>query len=151
MKNPKNSNFIRLLGVWKTTGTIKICNDTLKLTGTDSYEWILDGQYILHKADVKMGNEQSETLEIIKPHPSVEKAVMHYFNTKGEEGKMQGSIINHEFKIEGNGLKFNGTINEANTVISGKWFTKTENEEWIEFIDLHLEKQMSPSTVRGNL
>src|SRR5690606_14887303 len=106
MKNIENSNFIRLVGIWKTTGNIKSGHDNLKLTGIDSYELILDGNYILHKADVKLGNDRSETLEIIKLDNSFDKAVMQYFNTKGEDGKMLSSIVNNEFKIEGNGLKF---------------------------------------------
>jgi hypothetical protein len=142
MKNIENSNFIRLIGVWKTSGSIKSGQGNLKLIGIDSYELILNGSCILHKADVKMGNDSSETFEIIKLDNSSDKAIMQFYNTKGEDGKMLGTIINNEFKIEGNGLKFNGTINEENTKISGKWYIKAANEEWAEFIDLNLEKQL---------
>ena len=140
MKNIENSNFMRLVGIWKTTGTIKSGQDNLKLIGFDSYELILNGSCIMHKANVKMGNDRSETLEIIKLDSSSDKAIMHYFNTKGEDGKMLSSIVNNEFKIEGNGLKFNGTVNEENTKISGKWYMKDDNDKWTDFIDLHLEK-----------
>lgn len=141
MNKIENSNFKRLIGVWKTTGDIKSGQDNLKLAGIDKYELILDGNYILHKADVKMGNDKSETLEIIKLDNSFDKAIMQYFNTKGEDGIMRSSIINNEFRIEGNGLKFSGTINEENTKISGKWYIQTENEEWTDLIDLNLERQ----------
>ena len=140
MKNIENSNFMRLLGVWKTTGTIKSDQDNLELIGIDSYELILNGNCILHKADVKMGNDRSETLEIIKLDDSSDKAIMHYFNTEGEEGKMLSSIIKNEFKIEGDSLKFAGTINEDNSKINGKWFMKDNNDQWSDFIDLYLEK-----------
>jgi hypothetical protein len=143
MKNIENSNFIRLVGVWKTTGNIKSGQDNLKIIGIDSYELILNGNYILHKADVKMGNDRSETLEIIKLDNLFDKAIMKYFNTKGEDGKMLSTIINNEFKIEGNGLKFAGTINEENTKISGKWYIKADNKDWTEFIELNLEKKLS--------
>ena len=63
----------------------------------DSYELILDGNYILHKADVMMGNERSETFELIKLYSSLDKAKMQYFNSKGEEGTMISFIINNEF------------------------------------------------------
>ena len=55
---------------------------------------------------------------------------------------MLSTIINNEFKIEGDGLKFNGTIDEENTEIIGKWYTKADNEEWADFIELKLEKQL---------
>ncbi|HMR84537.1 MAG TPA: hypothetical protein PKE30_15445, partial [Niabella sp.] len=91
MNKIENSNFKRLIGVWKTTGDIKSGQDNLKLAGIDKYELILDGNYILHKADVKMGNDKSETLEIIKLDNSFDKAIMQYFNTKGEDGIMRSS------------------------------------------------------------
>ena len=58
MNKIENSNYKRLVGVWKTTGDIKSGQDNLKLIGIDSYELILDGNFILHKADVKMGNDR---------------------------------------------------------------------------------------------
>lgn len=51
----ETSNFKRFIGIWKTTGQISTENQTLNLSGTDTYELILDGNYILHKADVIMG------------------------------------------------------------------------------------------------
>ena len=141
----KNSNFNRLIGVWKTSGKIKAGQENLTLSGIDSYELILEGNFILHKADVKIGNERSETFEIIKPDNSMDRAIMKYFNTKGEEGRMQSSIINNEFKIDGNGLKFTGTINVGNTEITGKWYIQAEDEKWTDFIDLRLEKQSTPT------
>jgi hypothetical protein len=137
----EGSNFKRLIGVWTTTGSMEAGQETLTIKGTDTYELILDGNFILHKADVKIGNERSETLEIIKADNSFDRAIMQYFNAKGEEGKMLGSIINNEFKIEGTGLKFNGTINNENTEISGKWYIQTQKEKWTAFIDLRLEKR----------
>ena len=136
-----NSSFKRLIGIWKTTGNVQSGEDSLKLIGIDSYEFILDGNYILHKADVQMGNEKSETLEIIQLDNSPDKAKMQYFNTKAEDGIMTSSIINNEFRIEGKGLMFNGTINDENTKITGKWSSRTENDKWMDFIDLTLEKQ----------
>lgn len=140
MKKIEHSNFIRLIGVWKTIGTVKTGKDTIALIGIDTYEFILDGHFILHKADVKMGHERSETFEIIKPDNAFDKATMHYFNTKGEEGIMHSSLINNAFEMEGNSLKFIGTINKENTKIIGKWYTKLENDTWTDFIDLILEK-----------
>ena len=148
MNKIKNSNFKRLIGVWKTTGDIKSSLGDLKLIGIDNYEVILDRHCILHRADVKMGNESSETFEIIKLDGSLNTAKMQYFNPKGEEDIMIISIINNEYKIEGVGLKFNGIINEENTKISGKWYTQIDHQEWTYFIDLNLEKQSNEKLER---
>jgi hypothetical protein len=130
-----------LIGSWKTSGQIYAGNETTNLSGTDNYELILDGNCILHKADVIMGNEKSETLEIISTGHRADIALMQYFNSKGERGEMTGEITGNEFRIQGKGIKFIGTINNDNTEVTGKWFLQDENKSWIQFIILKLEKQ----------
>jgi len=142
MENIEASNFKRLIGIWKTEGTILTNNDNSKLIGTDSYEFILQGNYILHKADVKMGNELSQTFEIISLDNSTQKGKMHYYNSKNESGVMTCSLIAHNFKIVGDKIKFEGIINDDDTELTGKWFLEEENGIWIDFIDIKLTKQV---------
>jgi hypothetical protein len=134
------SPFTRLLGVWTTTGEIK-GEANLKLIGTDTYEVVLEGKYILHKANVKMGPDRNETLEMLSWNESTRQAKMQYFNSSGEEGSMTGTISDNEFKIDGKSLKFQGTINPENTKVHGKWFIRQKNGTWTEYIDLLLTKQ----------
>lgn len=135
------SNFNRLIGIWKTTGQVSTQNQALNLSGTDTYTLILDGNYILHKAEVVMGNEKSETFEIISLTDTSNKAKMQYFNSKGESGIMTSEITNNDFHIHGDGIKFSGTINDSSSELIGKWFLKTDDKSWTQFIDLKLEKQ----------
>lgn len=141
MSKIDTSNFMKLIGVWKTSGKVYSVNETTNLSGQDIYELILNGNYILHKADVIMGNEKNETLELISLPKPTDKAQLQYFNSKGESAVMTGQINDNEFLINGEGIKFIGTINNQNTEIVGKWFLLTESENWIEFIELKLEKQ----------
>src|SRR5690606_23180916 len=127
MAKIETSNFKRLIGIWKTTGQISIENQTFNLTGTDTYELILEGNYILHKADVIMGNEKSETLEVINLTDSTHTAKMQYFNSKGESGTMTSGITNNDFHINGNRIKFIGKINDKNSEVVGKWFLQTDD------------------------
>lgn len=135
------SNFSRLIGVWKTTGQISTKSQPLDLSGTDSYELILDGHYILHKADVMMGNDKSETFEMISLTSIPDHAQMQYFNSKGENGIMIGEISDNDFRIKGDGIKFDGVVNDKNSEIVGNWFLQEEDGSWTKFIDLKLEKQ----------
>ena len=141
MTKIETSNFKRLIGVWKTEGSITTEKGTLKLLGTDSYDLILEGNYILHKAEVKMGNEENETFEIISLEKSPNKAKMQYFNSKGESGLMISTLLKNNFMINGDKIKFEGSIDDKNTKIVGKWYLQSENNEWTIFIDLTLERQ----------
>ena len=140
----ETSNYKRLIGVWKTEGLIFTEKGNLKLGGIDSYEFILDGNYILHKADVKMGNERSETFEIISLDNSIENGKFQYYNSKGESGVMTGSLAKNKFKINGDKIKFEGILNDENSRLVGKWYLQADNEEWTDFIEISLTKQNWP-------
>jgi hypothetical protein len=88
-----------------------------------------------------MGTEKSETAELISLDTSSGKANMQYFNSKGETGTMSAYLTGNDFKIEGDGIKFIGTINDENSKLIGKWYLQTANKGWNEFINLKLEKE----------
>lgn len=138
----ENSDFKRLIGKWNTEGRILTNqNDSeSKIIGTDSYEFILNGNFILHKANVLMGNTKSETYEIIALENSNEKIKMQYFNSDGENGIMVGFLKENDFRIENENLKFKGTISNDNTLITGTWQQLSEENNWLDFLEMKLSK-----------
>ena len=72
----EDSIYKRLIGEWKTTGEIVLGNNKKILTGKDSYEFILGKNFILHRADVLIGEERSETYEIISMEADTGKIKM---------------------------------------------------------------------------
>ncbi len=140
MTTIEESNFSRLIGIWVTKGMIFTKSDNIALIGIDTYEYILNENYILHKADVKMGDERTQTFEIISLNNSKERAKMQYYNSKGESGSMASYLANDVFKIKSSTMKFEGKFNDENIELRGKWFVK-ESDKWLDFIDLKLKKQ----------
>lgn len=140
MTTIETSNFSRLIGIWVTKGTIVTHTNDLELLGIDTYEYILNENYILHKADVMMGDERTQTFEIISLTNSKERAKMQYYNSKGESGSMTSYLVKNVFKIKSSTMKFEGKFNDENAELIGKWFVK-ESDKWIDFIDLKLKKQ----------
>jgi len=140
MSKIEASQFKRLIGNWRTSGNIQSDNKTLKLSGNDCYEFVLGGNFILHKAEVLMGKVKSETIEMISPGNSVDKATMQYFNSRGESGGMTSQISGDNFQIHGDRIRFSGTINHENTRVTGKWYLQEETGDWSEYIALTLEK-----------
>ena len=136
------NNWKRLIGKWNTEGRILTNqNDSeSKIIGTDSYEFILNGNFILHKADVLMGNVRSETLEIIALENPNEKVKMQYFNSEGENGIMFGFLNGNDFRIESKNLRFKGIISSDNTIINGTWQQLFEENMWYDFLEMKLSK-----------
>ena len=143
MSKNQNNPFLRLIGSWETSGKVLSSENAAEteLKGMDNYELILNGKYILHKADVLMGSEKSETFELIEIKGEETVAGMHYYNSKGEMGTMTGSIKGNDFTIDSDNLKFQGKLNNDNTVITGKWRLKSHNGDWNNFIELQLIKK----------
>ena len=142
MKKDENNPFTRLIGIWQTTGKVVQPGNSaeIPLKGTDSYELILNGHYILHKANVVIGSERSETFELIELDGQESKSKMVYYNSNGESGIMMGIISSKDFKIDSDNLKFRGKLNDDDTIIAGKWSRKSESGEWKDFIELELKK-----------
>ena len=140
MTTIETSNFSRLIGIWVTKGTIVPHTNDLELLGIDTYEYILNENYILHKADVMMGDERTQTFEIISLTNSKERVKIQYHNSKGESGSMTSYLVKNVFKIKSSTMKFEGKFNDENTELIGKWFVK-ESDKWIDFIDIKLKKQ----------
>lgn len=119
-------------------------NSEMKITGTDTYELILDGFFILHKADVLMGNERSQTIEIIGFDATNNQAILDHYNNQGFSGKMTGTVKRNELKIAGKELRFQGRLNEGGNQINGTWERLDNRQEWKSFLRIKLTKTESP-------
>ena len=141
-KRIENTDFKKLIGKWKTEGRILKTdqNPEMKISGTDVYEMILGGFFILHTADVLMGNEKSQTYEIIGWDQPNDQATFQHYNNQGLSGKMTGIIKNNEFKINGEGLRFNGQINNNDKEIAGTWEKLTDQNNWVAFLKMNFTK-----------
>lgn len=137
----ENTGFKKLIGKWKTEGKILATdrNSEMKITGTDTYELILDGFFILHKADVLMGNENSRTFEIIGLDEN-NHVTLDHFNNQGSSGKMTGTLKNNELKINGTALRFQGQLNDSENEINGTWEKLNSQLEWKSFLEMKLTK-----------
>ena len=138
----QNTEFKKLIGKWITEGEILATgqNSEMKITGTDTYELILDGFFILHKADVLMGNEHSQTIEIIGFDETNNQAILDHYNNQGSSGKMTGTLESDELKITGKELRFRGRLNDSGNQINGTWERLDDQQEWKRFLRMKLTK-----------
>jgi len=138
----ENTDFKKLIGKWKTNGRILKTdkNPELKITGTDTYEAILGGFFILHTADVLMGNEKSQTYEIIGLDKTNAQLILQHYNNQGSSGKMTGTLKNGELKLNGDGLRFKGQFSDNDNQIIGTWEKLTNQKKWVEFLKMNFTK-----------
>jgi hypothetical protein len=136
------SDFRVFIGKWKTEGRVFQTSESpeMEIIGTDTYEPILDGFFILHKADVLIGEEKSQTLELMWfPDVNNQVSLQHYDNT-GSSGLMSGKLENGEWKITGKELRFDGKFSENYDELSGNWYRMDNKKKWVNFIEIKLTR-----------
>ena len=120
-----------LIGSWRTEG--KILNDkgetTGKITGRDTYEWVLDRKFILHHVDVMMDNEHTMAIELIN---SVDTDFeLHSFDNSGAHAFMKGSIDEQGmFTITGEGMRAELNVTEEGKGMEASWEKQSDTKEW---------------------
>ena len=138
----EDSDFKNFIGEWKTEGRVFGTDQTpeIQIIGTDTYESILDGFFILHKADVLIGKEKSQTLELMWLLNADDKVSLQHYNNTGSSGLMSGLIKNHEWEIRGDELRFDGKFSENCNELSGNWQRLDNQKKWVNFIEIKLTR-----------
>ena len=134
--------FQPFIGKWKTTGKMYATRDTpeQKITGTDTYSWMTGKYFILHKADVLMGDQRNKVLEIIGYDARSKAFSMQSYNNTGQSTKMKATYSKRGWKFEGSGMRFRGDFNAKKDIISGIWEKGGKSGNWKPVMKIKLER-----------
>jgi Protein of unknown function (DUF1579) len=132
-----------LIGKWSTQGTIK-ADDKMPETainGTDSYEWILNGCFILHKVDVMMGDTRTEAVELIGEFDNMGRTYkMRSFDGQGSFTVMEAHLDDSgAMHILGNNMRSKLSIADSNNM-TAHWERSADNKNWQPWMDLAFSK-----------
>ena len=130
------------IGIWKTEGEIITIDNgpAIPINGTDSYEWLPGGYFVLHKIDVIMGDQQVEAVEIIGYNSDTNQFTMNYFGYKGSTALMYATVYGKLWKFSSPTERFIGSFNEDNNVLEGKW-EQNHNGLWSHWMNIKLTRQ----------
>ena len=137
-----HSEFHQLIGEWSTEGRILSQQEAaaIDLHGTDCYEVILDGFYLLHQAVVRIGEARGQTHELISLEGAGPQAKFAYFNNQGASGHMVGMLEKDHFTIEGEALRFRGQLAEQGWQLVGVWQQLDSQGQWQDWMEIKLSK-----------
>lgn len=131
-----------LIGKWTTKGTVVNSDEPdIDFSGTDTYEWILDNQYILHTVNVIMNNEKVEVLELIGNYdPDKQVYKLRSFDNTGDFNKMKAYFDESGLlHITGDNMRAQLSVNDANSM-KAIWEKQDDNNAWIPWMHLELVK-----------
>ena len=140
-KEMKALNF--LIGKWNTKGEIKEDGKmpATKIKGVDSYEWILNGCFILHKVDVVMGDNRTEAIELICEYENTNKTYkMRSFDNQGNFMTMEAHLDESgALHILGDTMRSKLSMDNSNNM-SAHWEKLDDSKNWQPWMDLRFSK-----------
>ena len=142
-ENPRLQALNFLSGKWQTEGDILGDSGEVvgKVIGTDTYEWVSGGYFLLHRVDVMMRDIKTEAIEVIGSYDSADSSyAMRSFDSEGNFVTMKGRFEKDgAFKIEGEGMRSALTYNQALESIAIFW-ERLDGSRWRPWINMKLTK-----------
>lgn len=91
---PEHTRLDVFVGTWTTRGRTTEGPDApaTEIVGTDAYEWFPGGFFLVHRVDVRMGDEHVDAIELIGYDAASEMYPMHAYDNGGGIVTMQGSV-----------------------------------------------------------
>ena len=129
------------VGKWNTEGEIKESpfGPAGKLIGTDTYEWLAGGFFLIHRVDVRMGDQHNESIELIGYDASSNTYPMNSFDSQGNSIVMQARMTGDTWTFTGESMRFSGTFSRDGKSISGKW-EYLDSSNWHHWMDVKLTR-----------
>lgn len=133
-----------LVGKWKTTGEVRASSTTPASTivGTDSYEWVLNNFFLLHRVDVQIGHQKVEAIELIGDYQAAGQTYsMRSFDNQGQFATMAAKLNQDgTFSFTGETQRTTLTIHDGGQHMEAHWERLADNSTWVAWMDLDLVK-----------
>jgi len=133
-----------LVGHWNTTGENVPNGDepVISIRGTDTYEWLPGRKFLVHHADVWMGDEKVNVIEIVGPCGDVLSGVpMNSFDNGGNHTVMYASQESSNVWLFANDdLRTRLTIEDGGTKMTARWERKSDSSSWVHWLNMHFSK-----------
>jgi hypothetical protein len=131
-----------LIGNWHSSGKVLATgNDpAVIIHGTDIYEWVSAGAFILHRVDVMMGDENARSVEIIGYDAALASYKFQSYDSEGNISEMYATINNNGGLItEGNNMRSTLTVDDDKHM-TAIWERSDGGKNWQRWMDMQFVK-----------
>ncbi|MFI2332055.1 DUF1579 family protein [Nocardia rhamnosiphila] len=138
---PAMLRFEPIIGRWKTSGVVldEQGRQTVKIEGTDEYEWMTGGRWVLHRVDVMMGGERTRALELIGDYaPEAGTYMMRAFDASGAYSTMTARPnADGSWLFDGEGMRSTLRPSEDGSSMSALWERDPGTGTWIPWMRMN--------------
>jgi hypothetical protein len=126
-----------LVGKWHSEGQTK-ASPSIKINGTDTYEWLSGGFFLVHHVDVRMGDEQVKVIEIVGGYDAASHTYpMRSFDSHGNFVTMQASVSDDGvWTFAGEWERATLVIGDDGNSMSAHWERLDDRSNWIPWMDM---------------
>jgi hypothetical protein len=90
--SPQTQRLGALVGRWRSEGHI-VGDQPVPITGTDTYQWLPGGFFLLHHVDVMLGQQQVQAIELIGQYdPASDAFTARAYDNLGNITVMQARV-----------------------------------------------------------
>jgi hypothetical protein len=91
--SPQTQRLGALVGWWRSAGHIVGDDPPVPITGTDIYEWLPGGFFLVHRVDVVIGEQRVQALELIGEYdPAADSFTARSYDNLGDVTIMRARV-----------------------------------------------------------
>jgi hypothetical protein len=130
-----------IVGRWRTSGSVhdETGTEVMTIQGTDEYEWMPGGHWLIHRVDVLMGADRTQALELIGDPDDAGSFAMRAFDASGAFDTMTLTVRDDGFHTEGDGVRNTLTVAPDAQSMSARWERQLDGA-WIHWMDLSFRR-----------
>jgi hypothetical protein len=142
-----------LVGRWRSEGRI-VGEDPVPITGTDIYQWLPGGFFLVHHVDVMVGEQQVQALEVIGEYdPATDSYTGRAYDNQGNITVMRARVDdNGVWTFTGGGdiapaarlssadatgaVRSTLTVSADSRSMRAKWERRDDGSKWQPWMDM---------------
>jgi hypothetical protein len=132
-----------LVGKWKSEGeTVTTDSETsIRISGTDIYEWLPGGFFMIHHVDVKIGDEQVNVIEMIGGNEEIAGFPMRAFDNHGNYSVMHATVDpNGVWTFAGESTRARLTVSDDRKTMKAHWERSDNGSYWQPWMEMRFTK-----------
>lgn len=129
-----------LIGRWRTRGHVLDGSGTrtAEITGTDEYELMDGGRWLVHRVDVLMGGVRTVALEVIGDPGEDGTFAMRAFDAGGGYDEMRLGVTEEGvLRLTGEGMR--STLRVDGDAMDARWERDVDGT-WAPWMDMHFDR-----------
>lgn len=140
----ENKRLDVLVGRWRSQGqTVATRSEpSIRIVGSDTYEWLAGGFFLIHRVDVRMNDDKVEVIEMIGPYdPSTQAYAMRSFDNQGDFAVMQASVTDDDvWTFSGDTERATLVIAKDGDTMTATWERSDNGSDWRHWMSMTFTK-----------